>query len=66
MASARGLIRDHRGAWIGSFNRAISYTHSMTTELWGLRDGLTLTRNSDIKKLLIEIDASAVVDAINS
>ena len=38
----------------------------MTTELWGLRDGLTLTRNSDIKKLLIEIDASAVVDAINS
>ena len=38
----------------------------MTTELLGLRDGLTLTRNSDIKKLLIEIDASAVVDAINS
>lgn len=57
MASAGGLIRDHRGAWIGSFNRAISYTHLMTTELWDLRDGLTLARNLDIKKLLIEIDA---------
>lgn len=38
----------------------------MATELLGLRDGLTFARNLDIKKLLIEIDAQAVVNVINS
>ena len=66
VALAGRLIRDHKRTWVGSFNRAIGYTHSMAVELWGLRDGLTLARNLDIKKLLLEIDVQAIVDVINS
>ena len=66
MASASGLIQDHKRTWVGSFNRVIGYIHSMAAELWGLKDGLTLARNLDIKKLLLEIDAQAVIDVINS
>ena len=33
MASAGGLLRDHKGAWVGSLNRAIGFTHSMAAEL---------------------------------
>jgi len=34
----------------------------MVTELWGLRDGLTLARNLNIRKLLVEVDASVVAN----
>ena len=33
------LLRDSDGAWTGSFNRAIGFTHFMAAALWGLRDG---------------------------
>lgn len=55
MASVGGLLRDHRGAWVGSFSRAICFTNSMAAELWGLRDGLVLAKNLNIRKLLIEM-----------
>ena len=38
----------------------------MAAELWGLREGLVLAKNLNIKNLLIEIDAKAVTDIINS
>lgn len=66
MALAGGLLKDPKGAWAGSFNRAIGFTHSLAVELWGLRDGLTLAKSLNIKKLMIEIDAQAVVDIIKS
>ena len=64
--SARGNPGMALGAWVGSFNRAIGFTHSLAVELWGLRDGLTLAKSLNIKKLMIEIDAQAVVDIIKS
>lgn len=64
MASTNGLLRDHRGAWVSSFNRAIGFTHSMAAEIWGLRDGLVLAKNVIIIKLLIEFDAQTVIDVI--
>ena len=38
----------------------------MAAELWGLRDGLVLAKNLNVRKLLIEIDAQAVVDIIST
>lgn len=66
MASAGDIIKDHRGSWIGSFNRAIGHTHSLAAELWGFRDGLSLARSLNIKNLLIEMDAQAAVNIIMS
>ena len=66
LVSASGIIRDHRGSWIGSFNRAIGHTHSLAVELWDLRDGLSLSRSLNIKKLLIETDAQAAVNILMS
>ena len=53
LASAGSLIKDHNGMWIGSFCRNIGFTYSMAAELWGLRNGLSLAKNLNIKKLLI-------------
>ena len=64
LASAGSVIRDHRGSWIGSFNRAIGHTHSLAAKLWGLRDGLSIARSLNIKKLLIKTDAQAAVNII--
>ena len=38
----------------------------MAVELWGLREGLVLAKNLNIKNLLIEIDAKDVTGIINS
>ena len=64
MAGAGGLIRDYRGNWIGGFFRNIGFTHSLAAELWGLRDGLALAKNLNIKKLHVELDAKVVTDFI--
>lgn len=44
----------------------MSYTHTMTAEFWGLRDGLTLAYNLKIRKLLIEIYTNFAVTVINT
>ena len=66
LAMASGLIRDHNRSWITSFTKSIGFTHPMAAELWGLREGLVLAKNLNIRNLLIEIDAKAVTGIINS
>jgi ribonuclease HI len=63
-ANAGGLICDTNGMWIRGFSRYIGTTNSFAAELWGLRDGLELARKLDISKLIVEVDAKAVVDII--
>ena len=58
------MIRDNNGKWIRGFSRVIGTTNSFAAELWGLRDGLELARKLDITKLIVEVDAKAVVDII--
>ena len=64
LASAGGLIRDSNGIWVRGFSWIIGTTNSFVAELWGLRDGLELARKLDIAKLIVEVDAKAVVDII--
>uniref|UniRef100_A0A2N9EFE1 Reverse transcriptase domain-containing protein n=1 Tax=Fagus sylvatica TaxID=28930 RepID=A0A2N9EFE1_FAGSY len=66
LASVGGLIRDSNGNWVRGFSRFIGTTNSFAAELWGLRDGLELARKLDIAKLIVEVDAKAVVDIILS
>ena len=63
-AGAGGVIRDHTGCWFKGFSRSIGITNSLAAELWGLRDGLVLAHQYNIKKLIIELDAKAVLDLI--
>ena len=65
VAGAGGLIKDHKGNWIG-FSRNIGFTHSLIAKLWGLRDGLNLGKNLNIKKLHVELDAKVVTDIITT
>ena len=58
------MIRDHTGSWFKGFSRNIGTTNSLAAELWGLRDGLVLAHQHNIKKLIIELDAKAVLDLI--
>lgn len=41
-------------------------THSLVAELWGLRDGLTLPKNLNIQKLIIEVDTLTVAKFFTS
>ena len=61
-ASVGGIIKDMSGSWISSYSRKFGHTHSMAAELWGLRDGLMLATNQNIKKIIVEVDALAVVN----
>ena len=65
-ASAMGIIKDANGSWISSCSRKIGHTYSMVAELWGLRDGLTLAKNLNIEKLLVEVDALAIANISSS
>lgn len=60
-ASSAAIIRDSNGAWITSCTRRIGQATSMAAELWGIRDGLMLAKNLNIKKLIVEVDAMAIV-----
>ena len=66
MAGGGGLIRDGNGDWIIGFARKIRTTTSFLTELWALRDGLFLCLQIQSQAVCIELDAKAMVDALNS
>ena len=64
-AGAGGIIRDHTGGWIKGFSWKIGITNSLAAELWGLRDGLVLAHQLNIKKIIIELDAKAVLELVH-
>ncbi len=64
-ASVGGLLRDSSGTWICEFSHNLGVTNSLEAEFWGLRDRLLLARDLNISKLIVEIDAKAIVDLIN-
>lgn len=65
LASAGGLIRNHRGDWIIGFTTNIGCTSSFMAELWGLREGLIVARNHDFNNIVAETDSEAVAQTLN-
>lgn len=65
-ASAGGLIRDHMGQWVKRYFRKLGTITSTEAEIWGLRDGLELALKCNIKKLYVDMDASAAISIVQS
>lgn len=61
-ASAMGIIKDANGSRINSCSMKIGHTYSMTTKIWGLHDGLTLAKDLNIRKFLVEVNALAIAN----
>lgn len=66
LAGAGGVIIDDRGNWVVGFSRKIGKTNSFVAEIWALRDGLFLCNQMNLSALIIELDAKALVDALNN
>ncbi|OIT01967.1 putative ribonuclease h protein [Nicotiana attenuata] len=60
LAGFGGIARDDKRRWIGGFYGRLSMkaTSSITAELWAIHGGLTLAKNYNLKKVLIETDSS--------
>lgn len=65
-AGACGLIRNEYGEWVVGFARKIGYASIIQAELWGLRDGLRLAFDKGIQSLQISVDATLVLQLLNS
>ena len=65
-AGGGGVIRDHLGHWIKGYSRAMGTTNSFTAELWALRDGLIIAKDLGLCNLIVELDASSVVQLLSS
>ncbi|KAK9280732.1 hypothetical protein L1049_003620 [Liquidambar formosana] len=63
-ASAGGLIRDHLGQWIKGYSRKLGTITSTAAEIWGLRDGLELVLKCNIRKLYVDMNASATISLL--
>ena len=60
-ACGGGLIRDSYGSWIRGFSRLIGASNCLLAELWALRDGITMAKNLNIAKLVINVNAAEVI-----
>ena len=61
----RGLLRDSNGAWVRGFSRLIGFSNVLLAELWALRVGLAMALNLNIDKLIINVDASEVINLLS-
>ena len=61
-----GLIKDDRGNWIMGFTRKIENANSFIAEIWAVRDGLLLCNQLNLNAVIVELDARALVDALNN
>ena len=60
------MIRDSKGNWVTGFTRKLGNANSFTAEVWALRDGLMLCVQKKIPAVIVEMDAKALVDALNN
>lgn len=65
-AGGGGLIRDEWGNWVLGFSRKIGNANSFMVETQALRDGLLLCQHLNPNAVIIELDAKALVDALNN
>ena len=61
-AGKDGLLRDLNGSWIQGFSRLIGSSSILLVELWALRDGIAMVKSLNTNKLIINVDASKVIN----
>lgn len=57
-----GLLRDSNGSWVRGFSRLVGSSSILLAELWPLRDGIAMAKSLNIDKLIINVDASEVIN----
>ncbi|KAL4287834.1 hypothetical protein AHAS_Ahas19G0225800 [Arachis hypogaea] len=60
-----GLLRNNEGRWIAGFSHRTGEATAFTAELWGVVKGLELAWTMDFRKVVMEVDAAAVVQRLN-
>ena len=65
-AGCGGLIRDDQGNWFGGFLRHVGHANSFIAKVWALRDGLQLCHLQNHQSVIVKLDASALVTALNN
>ena len=64
LANGSGLLRDTDEKWLRGYHN-IGIKNSLVVKLWALRDGLVLAHDLNIHKLIIKLDAKAIVDMLS-
>ncbi|KAL4330428.1 hypothetical protein AHAS_Ahas13G0399100 [Arachis hypogaea] len=59
------LLRNNKGRWIAGFSHQTGEATAFTAELWGVVKGLELTWTMGFRKVVVEVDAVAVVQRLN-
>ncbi|KAL1164088.1 hypothetical protein V6Z11_A06G046400 [Gossypium hirsutum] len=59
-------IRDSMGRWVTGFSRNIGCCLVLMVELWAVYDGLGVSWEADIRRLVVESNSQAVVDLLKS
>ena len=61
-----GVVRNEDGQWVAGFSKRIGITSSFAVELWGLREGLKLRCNLNVRYLEVEMDAKSIVEVLQN
>ncbi|KAK7825178.1 putative ribonuclease h protein [Quercus suber] len=60
-----GLIRDSNGLWIRGFAKTVVVNSSLASEMWALREGLTLCLDLQPQAMEIKLDATAAISFLS-
>ncbi|PNX94416.1 hypothetical protein L195_g017591 [Trifolium pratense] len=50
-----GVLKDHRGVWIGGFAKNIGTSNVFFAELWGAYEGLCLASQRDLRNVSLTV-----------
>ncbi|XP_058727202.1 uncharacterized protein LOC131598638 [Vicia villosa] len=64
LSGCGGVIRDSRGCWLCGFSKLIGYCSAFTAEAWAIFEGLKLTLARGYVKIIVNMDARKVIEAI--
>lgn len=64
LAGCGGIFRDDQGRWVRGFTKHLGLTTAFVAELWGVYEGLKMTRELGLSKLVVHLDSLTVVQSI--
>ncbi|KAK7853746.1 hypothetical protein CFP56_034829 [Quercus suber] len=64
LSGGEGLIRDDKGLWVKGYARVVGCTSSVATELWALRDDISLCISLKLLVVIVELDAQLLVNLL--
>ncbi|KAF7813422.1 ribonuclease H [Senna tora] len=64
-AGCGGILRDHKGEWIGGFTSHIGSCSALDAELWGILKGLAFTKKKGLNSIMVECDSKEAITLID-